>query len=49
MGTKGAFFEKVVIQQYGRPEGGFYLTGIYTLMILLNWPVRRKCKREAYT
>jgi class 3 adenylate cyclase len=43
-----AFFEKVVIQQYGSPEGpGFYLTGIYTpFMILLELAGKKKMKKE---
>jgi hypothetical protein len=43
-----AFFEKVVIQQYGRPEGaGFYLTGIYTpFMILLELAGKKKMQKE---
>jgi class 3 adenylate cyclase len=43
-----SFFEKVVIQQYGSPEGpGFYLTGIYTpLMILLDLSGKKKMKKE---
>jgi hypothetical protein len=48
-GAEGrAFFEKVVIQQYGRPEGpGFYLTGIYTpFMILLDLTGKKKVKKE---
>jgi class 3 adenylate cyclase len=43
-----SFFEKVVIQQYGRPEGpGFYLTGVYKpFMILLDLTGKKKLKKE---
>jgi class 3 adenylate cyclase len=48
-GAEGrSFFEKVVIQQYGHPEGsGFYLTAIYKpFMMLLDLTGKSKVKKE---